>query len=146
MKIVPFQNLPGEPPAVAIKTCYELEPRIPSPWHRHRGHREANCYVAEGFAFEPNNQPVANPWVAVRTTALDLREEPVIIGFRPFDKYVSLETFAYGWPHLLKKLVEPSLTNSNGSFWRKAALSQCADSSVGAMGVRISYVSWVEHD
>src|ERR1700730_11642960 len=75
MKIVPFQNLPGEPPVVAIKTCYEPEPRIPSPWHRHRGHREANCYVAEGFAFKPNNQPVTNPWVAVRTTALDLRKK-----------------------------------------------------------------------
>jgi len=28
-----------------------------------------------------------------------------------------------GWPHLPKKLVEPSLSNSNGSFWRKAAVS-----------------------
>jgi hypothetical protein len=32
-------------------------------------------------------------------------------------KYVSLETSAH-WPHLPKKLVEPSQTNSNGSFWR----------------------------
>jgi hypothetical protein len=57
-------------------------------------------------------------------SALALRKEPVIIGHPAFDsKYVSLETSAYGWPHLPKKLIEPSLTNSNGSCWRKTAVS-----------------------